>query len=462
MSASSSSSSLSSSSSHTGQYTDFQSSLPSSKGTKRQRISKESLTSSNLDAPCQQLFDNLSPPLIFQEEVSMQKLKKNRNAAFIQQLFESPLGFRISSRPSIPLSFKKIWPGETEEKQHTIHTEFHRYGAYEAAIASCQSWRPTMEDAHLATQINFENIHREHGQINAILYAVCDGHGHQYAGTKSSYKASDFVINSLKEALEEEFKTFRETPLNDPIIRETLKSTVKRISDAYNYYYYSVYGALASVDGALQDGTTLIACLVIDNKIWTINVGDSRAFIVYPHTITQLSEDAKLTGRYLDTIQKLGGTVTYQSDVPRVEACYPWNPQTPAPHLALAKAIGDQWVPGISPIPKITCHELADRAFLVLCCDGFTDGASTKEGGDAIASMAANRLSVSEMAVNLVYSVVRLRHSSDNVSVIVAQLPFEKVGATPWVPREHVYYPQSEELRLDHSLVSDDALSSLS
>jgi len=311
-----------------------------------------------------------------------------------------------------------------------------------------------MEDAHLTTQISFPNIHAERGTIDAVLYAVCDGHGHQSAGSHP-YKASNFVILSLQEALVKVFSELNTVELTPHIVRDALKSTVKHISDAYNYYYCSTYGALTLENGTRQDGTTLIACLIIGKDLWIINVGDSEACLVYPDQTILLSEKAKLSiPRYVQKIRQLGGEVLQTGDGPRVQG-HLLSEETPRGFLNMAKSIGDQWIPGIDQRPKITHRTLEGDGYILVYCDGFSDASSTYEAGQSIASMAARGFAPNDIAQNLVYSAVRLRGSWDNVSLIVAKLPFMEESKATWLSTLSIYFPLKTDLDLDQ-YPSDD------
>lgn len=393
---------------------------------------------------------------IFEENITIkpkltaaEKLNKNRIAALTQQKSQEPLNFQISNKSVIPTNYTKFVENLNKKVEFTIDAQFTHIGPHQVGIAACQGLRETMEDTYSATLITFFNQGRV---ILAPLYVICDGHGQSYAkpGRK---KAADFVINHFPDELNNQLSLLKNCELNDGNIREALKQAVRKTSIKFNQHYLngdSTYGSLGHFH---QDGTTLIASLILNGTLYTANVGDSSACIVYPTRTEQANEVAKPEiQRYKNKIEQLGGYVIKDEyGTFRVNG-----------FLAPARAIGDQWILGevdlsvIISDPKITAYPL-EGGFLVLSSDGL-DVATINEVGEAITAMAHRQLDVLDMALNLVYSATRICNSDDNVTVLVIKLPpLVQDELIVWQEPEDIYYQDTDtsDLSSDSDISSD-------
>lgn len=324
------------------------------------------------------------PRDIRQSEIA-KRLKKNCDYAADQQKLESAKGF-VTDR-NCPTDFigKPIDViGQTDD------SKFDR----PVGIASCIGLRRTMEDTHIATTISLTLNQKIH---EASVFGVFDGHG----GDQASLFVQENIAHYLKGALE----SHNLTDLTDLGIWNALKACFKKLDKDYPNE---------------QDGTTATVALILNDKIWVANVGDSRTILVKKDGVaTQASEDAKPSmDRYRKHIEKLGGSVIWG----RVLG-----------NLAVARAIGDKYLQVqnkdnisqccVSPNPKITCYPLKDYigGHLVLACDGLYDVATTNEVGQSIKNLADLNAPTQEMAQNLVYAAMD-HGSQDNVSVVVVGL----------------------------------------
>ena len=252
-----------------------------------------------------------------------------------------------------------------------------------------------MEDATLVSSLSFLV---QDNSYQADVFAVFDGHGGAEVAT--------FVQKNFISYFKEEIEKSNQNALTDEGIWNALKACFKKLN-------------ADSTDSDVR-GTTATVAIILEDKIWVANVGDSRTILVKDGKATQASEDAKPDpgSRYSEKIIKNG-----EKNSLKLEGC--WRVKG----LAMARAIGDKELLGrkdlplISPNPKITCYSLSDfqGGYLVLACDGLYDVATTNEVGQAIEEMAKQKLSTQEMARCLVSGALA-NGSSDNVSVIVVHL----------------------------------------
>lgn len=304
-----------------------------------------------------------------------ERLEKNRKHAQKHQQDEKAKGFAIV-QGEIPAAL-------TWKNSPLIGYGHRTIWQIDAGVASCQGSRPSMEDADLVT---YDRIETKRGDFQFDLFGVFDGHG--------GANASSFVKQHLNNYLIAELKSHCQDGLTEEGIYHSLKECCKKLDADYLGH----------------DGTTATIALILNNRLWVANVGDSRTILVNRDgTAIQASDDAKPSiDRWKTKIEKVGGQVLFD----RVNG-----------QLAVGRAIGDKNVKGnkgvccISPNPTITSYPL-DFEYLVLACDGLYDVATTNEVGAAIKAMHDKGESAENMAKRLVHSAIQ-RGSKDNVSVIV-------------------------------------------
>lgn len=259
------------------------------------------------------------------------------------------------------------------------HAHLEKVAGHEVGICHFIGRRPKMEDEHLTTSFNL-NVGGKAYPVQ--LFGIFDGHG--------GGEASRYVKANLEFKLHETLKEFCAGGLTDEAIWNALKITFVRLKEEFNEY---------------RSGTTATVAMLLDGKLWTANVGDSRTIL---DNGIQLSEDAKPTDpRYQQGIENRHGMVYFG----RVNG-----------NLAVARAVGDHNVGAISARPKITVYPLSmipRGSHLILTCDGIYDVSSTKQVAAAV--RAHRNQSAAELAKNIVYSAYEA-NSGDNLSALVVKL----------------------------------------
>lgn len=261
--------------------------------------------------------------------------------------------------------------------------------------ASTQGARSTMEDAHVAIEMTFS-------KKKATLYAVMDGHG--------GSQIADEVAGGLCE-------------LQTTLSRLT-DYTDETITDALTQFFVSQSEQMRKLEVRKNNvGTCMAAALVIDDRVYLPNIGDSRTILVRKDGQFQLTEDAKPGTPRFDRATEKAGLHTYGQSVESV--------------LGVARDMGMKWNPqeeiqGDLPCrPKITrirrgegpdgdgelFYKKGDH--LVIACDGLWDVFTPKEVGEKIREM--KEKSLEQMAEALVKEALE-KGSTDNISVQVVQL----------------------------------------
>ena len=278
---------------------------------------------------------------------------------------------------------------------------------------------------HKVNQDNFIEIVNFAGKVNCYLFAVADGHG------VYGHEVSHFIKLRLPMGLSQEPDLFRDTKKS--IVTAVMKcnSELKNMKFDVNF-----------------SGSTLTLALIMDNKIYCGNVGDSRTLLA-----RQVSEDhSNDQGKWMAIalsrdhkpdeedeayrILKAGGRIeSYQDEEgnpmgpPRV-----WLLHQDVPGLAMSRSLGDGVAAsvGVSCEPEVLEFPLtSEDKFLVIGSDGIFEFISNEDvvrivvpfwkAGDpagaceALSREAHTRWTLEEEVIDDITCVVAfldLRHSS--------------------------------------------------
>ncbi len=196
----------------------------------------------------------------------------------------------------------------------------------------------------------------------ALLAVVCDGMGGAAGGKVASESACDsfmkYVVRQV-EAFDEDLSNPSNIPF-EKILRDGVKVANK-----------SILATAAQSDEYKGMGTTLVAVLCVGDKLYCVNIGDSRAYIIKDNEISQLSHDHSYVQMLVDN-----------KEITEAEAMY--HPEK----NVILKAVG---VSAAAEPDVFTC-DMPEG--IVLCSDGLSNMVTKEEilegmtGGDELCKVA--------------------------------------------------------------------------
>jgi protein phosphatase len=107
--------------------------------------------------------------------------------------------------------------------------------------------------------------------VRGSLYAVADGMGGHAAGQIASELALKNFINAYYNS-------------SLPDVADALRESVEIAND-------TVYNIAAMIPSRSGMGTTLTACAVVQDKVYVVQIGDSRAYMIRQEAIRQVTQD---------------------------------------------------------------------------------------------------------------------------------------------------------------------------
>ncbi|KAJ6238412.1 leucine-rich repeat-containing protein [Anaeramoeba flamelloides] len=330
---------------------------------------------------------------------------KNNNNNFnnnlnhvISRFYKGNGGFTISPNDGMKNKKKRLQsindlivnpevPFKTKKGRHLFVDE--KYCPFfKIGYSEMQGLRQDQEDSIAIHPMIKKNIH---------YFAVFDGHGGSDVSNYAADKLGELLINEINDKIDNEEQLETDT-LNVTQLTQICDTLFKEFNQTLNQ---------SRLDLA---GSTAVMVLIIKNKLYSINLGDSRAILIdNKGKAIQITDDHKPTNRdELLRIKFLRGTVSNNG---RING-----------GLAVSRGFGDRdFQPWISAKPVIKCFDLAkeDRKYLVLACDGVWDVLSSQDVADIVMENA--NLNVAKIATKI-KSNAYSKESTDNISVIVIDL----------------------------------------
>jgi len=301
-----------------------------------------------------------------------------------------------------------------------------RYG-----LGSMQGWRVDMEDAH-ATVLKLD----DHRWSQWSYFGIFDGH----AGFRTAVKAADKLHLRIVSCLD----TLAQETINDKTTSNITSSQLDfhkfemAIKDAYFKFDNEWREENRNTNPDDKSGSTAISCLIDPERVYFLNVGDSRAILVSTEgRILLATKDHKPSDQTeRQRIQEAGGTVLIQ----RVNGS-----------LAVSRALGDFEYKNnqnrrpdqqlVSPEPEITNHtrnlstssnkQDEQIAFIVLACDGIWDVITNEE----LATYILGRMHVTDDLSEICNSVLDMclyKGSKDNMSICIIAFKNAPIPSPEW------------------------------
>lgn len=297
-------------------------------------------------------------------------------------------------------TYRTNYDDETK-KGFTIQKETSLIENRTIGIAHAQGRRATQEDLHI---IKLCRSIVNNNELKYDLFGVIDGHG----GMDTAKFIEENIQGEIERAITSISSKHPEM-CEDEIIRIALKQACARV-DIRNYLQNKTGGAVA------------VFTLKIGTKLYTANIGDTRAILKVGDQVIQLSVDGKPEDpRFAKSIINRGGWVEKaEKGVTRVLG------SGPAPGRAFGDK--DEYLKGdhtrkflMSAHPKVSMIDLQkypnQKVTLIQACDGIWDVLSSKDVGAYI----NHELQPVENAEGIV-GVALTCGSTDNCSVLVTSL----------------------------------------
>jgi protein phosphatase len=143
--------------------------------------------------------------------------------------------------------------------------------------------------------------------------------------------------------------------------------------------------------GANGMGSTVAACVIVNESLVVVNVGDSRVYLLHDGKLRQLSRDHSMRRDFFSPFR---------------------SPDAMGLSHVLTQAIGPQ--PSVHPHVNIT--RITPSAIVLLCSDGVTSSLSDSEIKEVLLASSFKNIP-SEL-----FSLVCEKQGDDNVSIIAARL----------------------------------------
>jgi serine/threonine protein phosphatase PrpC/LysM repeat protein len=213
--------------------------------------------------------------------------------------------------------------------------------------------------------------------INGYLFVVCDGMGGHSAGDV----ASELGVNALKDFL-------NETYISNPF---------EALEQAILYANKIIYNQALGNDYLFGMGTTIVAALIRDDRVYYGHAGDSRLYLHRNHVLDQLTEDHSAIQHLMKS-----GIITAKEAL-----------NHPRRHeITRALGLSPAFEPDISPKAIIPQNE----DIMMLCTDGLTN----MVGDNEIVKILDNPYSMNDKAIRLISRANR-NGGQDNISVLLVR-----------------------------------------
>jgi len=222
-----------------------------------------------------------------------------------------------------------------------------------------------------------------------VLFAVvCDGMGGANGGDTASAVAVEAFRNQLDKCESEHPSFFG---LNGEDITDALSVGVTEANRA-------VYQMAVSNPELTGMGTTLVGCVVEGDRVYAVNVGDSRLYAVKNGEIEQVSHDHSL--------------VQYLVDCGRMT---PEEAKVSTMKNRITRAVGTEKTVG-ADFFELTVG-FGDR--LILCSDGLTNHVEPEEIRDITAGVMPHDPDTIQHAAEALIALANERGGTDNITAVI-------------------------------------------
>ena len=218
-----------------------------------------------------------------------------------------------------------------------------------------------------------------------VVALVCDGMG----GAAAGEVASRIACKNFTECITPKLRKIKEG-ITDRA--ELIISVERAIFEASALSNSEVFKKSSSDNKLSGMGTTLSGCIIMDEILWTFNIGDSRVYHVTDDGVEQLTVDHSLVQSLLDS-----GKITEE------------EAQNHPNKNVILRAIGI----GRS-VECDVCHMSLDGGYYLICSDGL----SNYYEKETFINVIASDRPIAEKVERLV-SFANAQGGSDNITVVL-------------------------------------------
>ena len=222
---------------------------------------------------------------------------------------------------------------------------------------------------------------------DVLMAAVCDGMG----GLNRGELASTTIVQAFSEWFEDKLPSLIEDGYDFLTIKSGLEFEIRKQSKRIENY---------AASRGMRLGTTLTMILVVEGKLITANVGDSRVYEV-AEELRQLTKDHSLAQREVER-----GTLRLE-DVERYEH-----------RNVLTQGIGDS----TNLLPDVKEERLYSDAVYLLCSDGFRHELSQEEIRSALFAARGKGDNNMKKALEKLARKAMERGEADNITAVAVNI----------------------------------------
>ncbi|MBR3934641.1 MAG: Stp1/IreP family PP2C-type Ser/Thr phosphatase [Clostridia bacterium] len=216
-------------------------------------------------------------------------------------------------------------------------------------------------------------------EYNIVVAVVADGMGGHNAGEVASVCATDTMIALVEDAAKY-FKNY-----SDKQICDFLKNAVNKINKI-------IYNKASESQNMSGMGTTVVCCIVYNNKCYIANVGDSRLY-KFNKQLTQITKDHS----YVWELVQMGVITNEQAkDHPNKNV--------------ITKAVGTEK----TVIPDTFIEKIKSGDYFLLCSDGLVNMVSD----DDITKVMLNDSDIKDKVTTLV-ELAKENGGKDNITLVM-------------------------------------------
>lgn len=246
-------------------------------------------------------------------------------------------------------------------------------------------------DTGIRRKVNQDNFAILEYAENATLIVVCDGMGGNAGGSEASRIAAETFCASVNDFLSTFEKKDNKILPKGENIKKALEKALKKANEA-------VYNTAKNTPELSGMGTTLVAALFIDGLLYSVNVGDSRLYMIQRDKITQLTRDHSY--------------VQYLIDLGKIS---PEEARSNTHKNIITRAVGTE--------PELEGDVLAqdiaidETMYFLLCTDGLTNMVDELEIENIVSSTVPL-----EIKIMALINQANNNGGADNITAVIATL----------------------------------------